>query len=145
MRIKGYPLEVEYKHIDYVNSKTGELCHKTVAKCGVEMCNIPDIIVTEFEDLFASARHSYYSDDFDTWRNICKIYAETTCKDGDEYDPKIGERIARKKIMKRFMSMVRQASDKKATELSRQLNDVTDLASAADKCRDSIIEFLQNQ
>ena len=137
MRIKGDPLKVNYKHIDYTNSKTGEVCHKTIASCTVLTYNVPIQIVDAFCSLFEKESDGY--------SEICKIYAETVCKGGDSYDPKVGERIARKKIMKRFMSMVRQASDKTVKNLQNDIEDVKSLSVASAKCRDDIIEFLQNQ
>jgi hypothetical protein len=76
---------------------------------------------------------------------VVTLYSSTVCKNGDTYDPKTGERIARKKIMKQYMSMVRQAAIKQLEINVIENATLADLADGADNCRNKIIEYLENQ
>ena len=58
---------------------------------------------------------------------------------------KIGEKIARKKVMKRFMSMIRQAADAERKDLISVADECFDIAVFADDCRNRIIDYIRNQ
>lgn len=138
MKIKGAPLYVTYKHIDYVNDKTGEEVHKTVAHCIVDYYNLPKIIASTFMDMFSST--------FDIFGDrVVELVAETYCKGGDTYDKATGEKIARKKIMKKYMSLVSQASVKKIADNNKEIELLNDLEHSAVRCESDIIDYLRKQ
>lgn len=128
---KGSPLRVDFTHIENDHIK------KTIAKCIITEFNVPCEISDRFFRMFSGSS--------------CKcipsvtIYAETVCKDGDSYDATIGERIARKKIMKKFMSMLRQSSQSVVKDLYRQIDTVDDIGAFASDCEDRIVEWLEKQ
>lgn len=138
MKVKGVPLFVTYKHIDYVNDKTGEEVHRTVARSIVDYYNLPKIIATTFMDMFANT-----SDMFGD--RAVELVAETACKGGDTYDEVTGEKIARKKIMKKYMSLVSQASAKKIADNNKEIELLNDLEHSAVRCESDIIDYLRKQ
>ena len=134
---KGFPLFVTFRHVDYTNEKTGEIFHKTIAKSVVDPQNVPCVICDKFFEMFANDKV-----------NVCwesTIYAETVCKSSDTNNPEIGERIARKKIMKKYMSMVKQAAKAQAREYLNQASDLIFLSNDAERCQKEIIDYLKNQ
>jgi hypothetical protein len=137
MKVKGCPLRCEFNHVEYVDGN-GTTVHKTYAKCFVDAWNVPDLIYSTFFSMFANEM-SKYGD------RVVTLYSSTVCKNGDTYDPKTGERIARKKIMKQYMSMVRQAAIKQLEINVIENATLADLADGADNCRNKIIEYLENQ
>lgn len=138
MKVKGEPLYVTYKHIDYVNDKTGEEVHKTVARSIVDYYNLPKIIATTFMDMFANTTDMFGD-------RAVELVAETYCKCGDTYDKVTGEKIARKKIMKKYMSFVSQASAKKIADNNKEIELLNDLEHSAVRCESDIIDYLRKQ
>lgn len=130
---KGEPLRVQFTHVENDNVK------KTIARCKVKPENVPYIVYNEFFDLFENKTGAF------EWDSYVSIYAETVCKDGDSYDPKIGEKIARKKIMKKFMSMLQQAAKVKGKRLLNEAEEVLDFRKFAKDCEIDIIKYLRNQ
>lgn len=134
MKMKGEPLEVKFTHVENGSVK------KTIARCTIKDSNVPLAVYHEFFELFEPEMNkivSYYPS--------VRLYAETTCDPDDTYDPVIGEKIARKKIMKKFMSMVRQAADKKIADLNKQLTKCAELKEFAAKSEIKIIHYLRDQ
>lgn len=138
MKVKGVPLYVTYKHIDYVNDKTGEEVHKTVARSIVDYYNLPKIIASTFMDMFANTADMFGD-------RAVELVAETYCKGGDTYDKATGEKIARKKIMKKYMSLVSQASAKKIAYNNKEIEILNDLEHSAVRCESDIIDYLRKQ
>ena len=138
MKVKGVPLYVTYKHIDYVNDKTGEEVHRTVARSIVDYYNLPKIIATTFMDMFANTTDMFGD-------RAVELVAETSCKGGDTYDEVTGEKIARKKIMKKYMSLVSQASAKKIADNNKEIELLNDLEHSAVRCESDIIDYLRKQ
>lgn len=138
MKVKGAPLYVTYKHIDYVNDKTGEEVHKTVARSIVDYYNLPKIIATTFMDMFANTTDMFGD-------RAVELVSETYCKGGDTYDKVTGEKIARKKIMKKYMSFVSQASAKKIADNNKEIELLNDLEHSAVRCESDIIDYLRKQ
>lgn len=129
---KGAPLRVTFTHIENDHVK------KTIAKCVIDYSNVPIEVYDTFFEMFND-------DSCKCCSPSVTIYAETVCKDGDLYDTAIGERIARKKIMKKFMSMLKQASECVMKDLYRQADTVCDIRTFASDCEDRIIEWLKKQ
>lgn len=138
MKVKGVPLFVTYKHIDYVNDKTGEEVHRTVARSIVDYYNLPKIIATTFMDMFANTTDMFGD-------RAVELVAETYCKGGDTYNETTGEKIARKKIMKKYMSLVSQASAKKIADNNKEIELLNDLEHSAVRCESDIIDYLRKQ
>ncbi len=134
MKVKGTPLNVKFTHVDY--TKEGEVFHKTIAKCHVDCMNVPEIICGTYFSMFS--KDDICGDDV-------FLYAETVCKSGDTFDPVKGEKIARKKIMKKFMSQVRQASEKRLETLCREWNELEEMYQDASKSIDKILAYLQSE
>lgn len=134
MKVKGTPLKVEFTHIDY--TKDGEVFHKTIAKCHVGWMNVPEIICGTYFAMFSKN---------DIYANDVFLHAETVCKSGDTFDPVKGEKIARKKIMKKFMSQVRQASYKRIESVSSELFDLEELYDQSETSMIKIIEYLRKE
>lgn len=130
---KGAPLRVTFTHIENDHVK------KTIAKCVIDYSNVPIEVYDTFFEMFSDDNCKCYCSPSVT------IYAETVCKDGDSYDTAIGERIARKKIMKKFMSMLKQASQSVVKDLYKQIDAVDDIGAFASDCEDRIIEWLEKQ
>ena len=133
MKIKGEPLQVKFTHVNNDSVK------KTIARCKVRSENVPYLVYNEFFDLFQDKSKNF------EWDCYASLYAETTCKDSDKYDPAIGEKIARKKIMKKFMSMIRKAADYKLKEKIKEENEIFDLLSFAMRCENDIVKYLREQ
>lgn len=134
MKMKGEPLEVKFTHVENGTVK------KTIARCTIKDSNVPLAVYHEFFELFEPEMNkvvSYYPS--------VRLYAKTTCAPDDTYDPVIGEKIARKKIMKKFMSMVRQAANKKIADLNKQLAKCKELKEFAAKSEIKIIDYLREQ
>lgn len=137
LKDKGFPLYVTFRHVDYVNEKTGDKFHKTIAKTTIDPQNVPYLICDKFFEMFANDKV-----------NVCyesTIYAETICKISDNNNPEIGERVARKKIMKKYMSMVRQAAKEQKKDYQKLVCDLTCLAEDAARCKKEIIDYLKKQ
>lgn len=134
MRVKGNPLEVKFSHIEY--EKDGKKFYKTIARCEVGWSNVPELIYGTYFDMFGKV--GYMGD-------VVNLYAETVCKPEDTFDPKKGERIARKKIMKKFMSQVRQASEKRLETLCREWNELEEMYQDASKSINKILAYLQSE
>ena len=124
MRFKGDPLEITYGHYD--NDKI----HITYGTCKLSYNNFPDEL-----------RYSNIDLPWAMFTNTIKV--KTYCKHDDSYDPVIGERVVRKKIMKNYMSIVRQLCDYYAKEASRKLDEVKTIRNDVDRCNKSIIEYLK--
>lgn len=125
MKFKGEPLEITYGHYD--NGDT----HITYGKCELKFANFPEPI--------KSVAYSYLMLD----EYLTTIKEKTYCKHSDDFDSSIGERVVRKKIMKRYMSIVRQLCDNAIKEINKDIDDFVNLRTEADKCNKSIIEYLK--
>jgi hypothetical protein len=134
MKVKGEPLQVRFTHVN------NEFVQKTIARATIYDYNVPTIVAPEFFEMFAK----WNPDAFDLGCDV-KLYAETVCKDSDDYDPVVGERVARKKLMKHFMSMLHQAAMKRIRNLESQKQECDDLAKFAEECEQSIIKYLKEQ
>ena len=134
---KGKPLEFTFRHID------NDDFHKTIATAKVTEINIPEILRVRFFNMFGFDPYSYFTEGFTT--PTLSISCQTVCKSGDAFDPEIGEKIARKKVMKRFMSMIRQVADAERKDLISVADECFDIAVFADDCRNRIIDYIRNQ
>ena len=123
-KFKGDPLNITFKHY-------GDI---TVAQAKIDYDNVPEIIMYEFGSLFLSG-----------YRGTYIITAKTICKNGDTYNKDMGERIARKKLMKRFMSMVKQAVKLRMKQLDTIAHELDILYNFADGSINSIKSYLEDQ
>ena len=137
MKMKGEPLEVKFTHVN------NEYMQKTIARATVYDYNVPSIIVSEFSELFTKFDPKWDPNFFE-FGSIVKLYAETICKE-DVYDPVVGERVARKKLMRHFMSMLQQATIKRIKMLESEKKDCENLKNFAEECEKSIVEYLKEQ
>ena len=119
---KGKPLEVTFNHHGTV----------TVARATITWENVPSEIRPTFEYMFMQGDQI----------NIC---SRTICKDTDTFDTAKGERIARKKLIKKFMSMVNQAAEQDIKYYNMKINEVMRIQSFAAQCHDSIVKYLGEQ
>lgn len=135
-KFKGDPLNISFQHIVYTD-KNGDPVYKTVARCNVDGNNIPYQVFDKFFEMFANDKcFTCYT---------VSLYAETVCKGNDEPDFKKGERVARKKIMKKYMSMVNQATIATYNELFERCLELRELEAFTQKCRCDIVNFLKKQ
>ena len=123
-KFKGDPLNITFKHY-------GDI---TVAQAKIDYDNVPEIVMYEFGSLFLSGYKGTYI-----------ITAKTICKNGDVYNKDMGERIARKKLMKRFMSMVKQAVKLRMKQLDTIAHELDILYNFADGSINSIRSYLEDQ
>lgn len=123
-KFKGDPLNITFKHY-------GDI---TVAQAKIDYDNVPEIVMYEFGSLFLSGYKGTYI-----------ITAKTICKNGDVYNKDMGERIARKKLMKRFMSMIKQAVQLRMKQLDTITNELDILYNFADGSINSIKSYLEDQ
>ena len=123
-KFKGDPLNITFKHY-------GDI---TVAQAKIDYDNVPEIIMYEFGSLFLSGYKGTYI-----------ITSKTICKNGDVYNKDMGERIARKKLMKRFMSMVKQAVKLRMRQLDTIAHELDILYNFADGSINSIKSYLEDQ
>ena len=126
--LKGEPISVRFSHVCNDSMK------KTIARANITEYNVPYNIRSKFLEMFVKNEYTYE----------VPIYAETICKD-ETYDPEIGERIARKKLMRHFMSMMNQAAKATMKELQEQENDLYDVIGYTQDCEDRIVEWLKKQ
>lgn len=123
-KFKGDPLDITFKHYGDITVAQAKICYD----------NVPEIIAYEFGDLFLN-RH----------KGIYIITSKTICKNGDAYNKDMGERIARKKLMKRFMSMVKQAVKLRMRQLDTLTQELDVLYNFADGSINSIKSYLEDQ
>jgi hypothetical protein len=127
---KGLPLDVTFTHINNDGIK------KTIARATITCNNVPEIILNRFLNMFCNTVYPEVR---------VKICAETICKDTDTYDERKGEIIARKKLMKKFMSMIKQASKEQLNYYSNKELECIQLYNFAGRCKNDIIEFLKKE
>lgn len=113
------PLCVEFEHIENEHIK------KTIARAVIDESNIPDCL-----------RYS-------TKLEGMRISASTFCKDGDVYDPSFGERIARKKLVRKFMRLLGEAAREHFKMLHEHLDALEAVYKHCDDVSDSILKYLK--
>ena len=124
MKFKGEPLEITYGHYD------NDDIHITYGKCDLTYSNFPEVLGYSNIDL--------------PWGMLTKTIKEKTyCKHNDNFDPAVGEKVVRKKIMKHYMSLVRQLCDIYTKESNKKLEEISNIRKEVDKCNKSIIEYLK--
>lgn len=123
-KFEAKSLSVSFEHINNDHVK------KTIARAVIERENIPEPL-----------RWS----DFSYEIVGTKISAYTVCRDGDIYDDAVGERIARKKLMKRFMTYLIGISRKQLNDSFDEFQLYADLTGRLTEIRDDISEYLKEQ
>lgn len=87
---KGAPLNIEF-----YSGTTSEGKKKTIAKCNVEIVNIPYALRETFLNL-------YCEDAFST----VELSASAVCSNGDKYNEALGKKIARKKLLSKYFNLI---------------------------------------
>ena len=121
---KGEPLKVTFSHHGNV----------TVARAKICWNNIPELLQPRFEYMFTPNGALPMS-----------LSTKTICRELDTYDEVKGEKIARKKLIKRFMSMIRQAAEAEIAWHNNEITKIMQVKTFVTTCHDSIVKYLGEQ
>lgn len=126
---KGVPLDIKYFH-----GETKDGLKKTIARCRVNMDNIPNSLIVR----------GYFARKCVRWDDpLVDLYAETVCKDNDVYSEETGELVARKKIIRQFLNYIESVLIEVAHDIEDERNYLCDNIDFLEDTKDSITEYLK--
>ena len=122
MKFDTQQLDIQFKHIE------NEHIQKTIAYATIPWNGFPTIIFDEAFELFEKECPNG------------RISACTVCKSGDTYDKAIGEKIARKKLIRKYFRIVERAT---AIALKKRWSDIVELNKLSAYATDMQIDISQ--